>query len=423
GELTAAAARREAAAEVVAQHRDALAGARRDERDAEDDVARLRDGAPARTRDEVTRLLDGARRRADAAEMRLCASECEALAAIVQARPLRHNARDLEAAVDRARGELDTGGVPIADLERIVVGLEAEHAEVAVAMARAEDERRGASAEVEEAEAEVDRLVDEAREEDESSEWDPKAVEKAEREIVRLERRIGSLGAVNALAPEQYESLAERVVGLRSGRDDIGAACDDLRRMTRRLAGDLERRFDAVFGAVSVHFQDVFAELFPGGRATLRLEESIVEDDTEDNVEALAERRPGVEILAQPPGKRLCPLRLLSGGERALTALATVLALQQVNPSPFYIFDEVDAALDDSNVLRFTRLLRRLGQQQQFIVVTHNHITMAAADILWGVTIDGDGVSSVLGVRFDSQAPPELALSSSLRMDERRVAG
>jgi chromosome segregation protein len=326
--------------------------------------------------------------------------------------------------VIRAREELDTGGVPIAELERIVVARESEHAEVAVALARAQDERATAQAEVDAAEAEVDRLVDEAREEEDSADWDPSTAERAEREIVRLERRIGALGAVNALAPEQHAVLEGRVVTLRAARDDVGGACADLRRMTRHLAGDLERRFDAVFGAVSVHFQQVFAELFPGGRAALRLEEPPVDEDAEsERSEAAAERRPGVEILAQPPGKRLCPLRLLSGGERALTALATVLALQQVNPSPFYIFDEVDAALDDTNVLRFTRLLRRLAEQQQFIVVTHNHITMAAADVLWGVTIDGDGVSSVIGLRFEPTAAPEPALTSALRENEHRATG
>ncbi|MBV8444884.1 MAG: AAA family ATPase, partial [Candidatus Dormibacteraeota bacterium] len=144
----------------------------------------------------------------------------------------------------------------------------------------------------------------------------------------------------------------------------------------------------------------------------LKLEEGQANPGDHDEEAALL---PGVEILAQPPGKRLGPLRLLSGGERALTALATVLALQQVNPSPFYVFDEVDAALDDSNVLRFTRLLRRLAERQQFIVVTHNHITMAAADVLWGVTIDADGVSSVLGVRFDAEAHSEALTGSALR--------
>ena len=418
-----AAARRQTAEAALAAVREELAAARRDVRDAEDDLARLKDTAPARTRDEISRLLGGARQRIATLELRLHAAESEALAAVMVERPLRRRRHDLEAAVVKARNELDTGGVPIADLERIVLGLEAEHADVAVALARAQDEHTAAAAEVEGAEGEVDRLVDEARDDDDSSEWDPAAAERAEREIVRLERRVSGLGAVNALAPEQFESLEQRVLVLRASRADIGDACADLRRMARHLAADLERRFDAVFGAVSVHFQEVFAELFPGGRATLRLEEQVLDDDAEDQAEAVAERRPGVEILAQLPGKRLCPLRLLSGGERALTALATVLALQAVNPSPFYIFDEVDAALDDSNVLRFTRLLRRLSQDQQFLVVTHNHITMAAADVLWGVTIDGDGVSSVLGVRFDSSAPAELALASALRPDERRAAG
>lgn len=423
GALGEATARRRTAEEAFAAVRDDLAGSRRDVRDAEDDLARLKDTAPARTREEISRLLGGARQRIATLELRLHAAENEALAAVIEERPLRRRRHDLEAAVVKARDELDTGGVPIAELERIVLGLEAEHAEVAVALARAEDEHAAAEAEVEGAEAEVDRLVDQARDDDDSSEWDPAAAERAEREIVRLERRVSGLGAVNALAPEQFESLRQRVLSLRESRADIGDACADLRRMARHLAADLERRFDAVFGAVSVHFQDVFGELFPGGRATLRLEEQVLEDDAEDQAEAVAERRPGVEILAQLPGKRLCPLRLLSGGERALTALATVLALQAVNPSPFYIFDEVDAALDDSNVLRFTRLLRRLSQDQQFLVVTHNHITMAAADVLWGVTIDGDGVSSVLGVRFDSSAPAELALATALRPDERRAAG
>jgi chromosome segregation protein len=190
------------------------------------------------------------------------------------------------------------------------------------------------------------------------------------------------------------------VVTIAIQRDDLARASASLRAMARHLEHEIEQRFDTVFGAVSFHFQELYAELFPGGRATLRLEEA--EPPALDlDAPPPAERRPGVEILAQPPGKRQTPLRLLSGGERALTALAVVLALQQVNPSPFYVFDEVDAALDDSNVLRFTRMLRRLGEKQQFLVVTHNHITMAAADALWGVTIDADGTSSVLGVRFD----------------------
>ncbi len=172
--------------------------------------------------------------------------------------------------------------------------------------------------------------------------------------------------------------------------------------MAARLTGAIDSRFEAVFGAVSVHFGDLFAELFPGGRATLRREEP--GGDVADELGRNSSARGGVEILAQPAGKRLQPLSLLSGGERALTALAVILALQQVNPSPFYVFDEVDAPLDDSNIMRFTRLLKRLAATQQFIVVTHNHITMAAADALHGVTSDGDGVSTIISVRFDADS-------------------
>ena len=388
------------------------------------DAARRR-GSLAQPSQETDRLMESARARVAAAELRVVDAESYALAALVMGRAARGSAVVERAAVDVARAALDASSVPLPDLERAVIALEAEHAEVAVSMARAEDERTAALAEVSDAEASVARLAEAVRGEadDDAVEWDPQAMDRAEREIVRLERRITALGLVNALAPEQHASLEARVTAVRIHRDDIGAACDDIHTLTRRLAGDLERRFDAVFGAVSFHFQQLFAELFPGGKATLRLEEPVVDDADEESIAEVAERRPGVEILAQPPGKRLCPLRLLSGGERSMTALATVLALQQVNPSPFYVFDEVDAALDDSNVVRFTRLLRRLAELQQFIIVTHNHITMAAADILWGVTIDADGVSSVLGVRFEADVQLEGGVVVGLRRAESRAAG
>ncbi|MEA2637675.1 MAG: chromosome segregation protein, partial [Chloroflexota bacterium] len=261
-----------------------------------------------------------------------------------------------------------------------------------------------AGAEVTTAEARVADLADAVRDDEDDAGPEPEAgdAERAEREIVRLERRVAAMGPVNALAPEQHRELEERVTVLRSGRDDLGSACADVRAIAARLTTAIDTRFEAVFGAVSVHFHELFAELFPGGRATLRREDPQV--DASEDEPAGTTRHCGVEILAQPPGKRLQPLSLLSGGERALTAMAVILALQQVNPSPFYVFDEVDAPLDDSNVLRFTRLLTRLSADQQFIVVTHNHITMAAADALHGVTSDGDGISSVISVRFDSES-------------------
>ena len=345
--------------------------------------------------------LAGSRR--EAAAVRVLTAELDVLAALAHGRAAGTVATRSAGAVAVALDGLSSTAPDLAQSERAVAALDAERSEVAVVLARAEDERAAADLEVAAAAERVAELADAVRGDEEDDGPEPQAgdADKAEREIVRLERRVAALGPVNALAPEQHERLAERVAVLRAGRDDLGNACTDIRVMAARLTSAIDVRFEAVFGAVSVHFHDLFAELFPGGRATLRREEPVaaVADDTGTN----STTRAGVEILAQPPGKRLQPLSLFSGGERALTALAVILALQQVNPSPFYVFDEVDAPLDDSNVLRFTRLLKRLAQAQQFIVVTHNHITMAAADALHGVTSDGDGVSSVISVRFDAE--------------------
>jgi chromosome segregation protein len=372
-------------------------------------------------REAARRAVDAARSRLAAAETRRLIAEGDALAAIVHGLQGRGEAARAALEQSEAQDEHDRVALPIPELELAVLSLETEHAEVAVAVARAGDELQAAEQEVTACEAAVAEHADAVRDlsDDDTVELDPAAAERAEREIVRLERRISGLGAVNALAPEQHEALNARVATIGVQRDDLARASAELRAMSRHLEREIERRFDTVFGAVSFHFQELYAELFPGGKATLRLEEPEPATlDLDGAGPPPAERRPGVEILAQPPGKRQTPLRLLSGGERALTALAVVLALQQVNPSPFYVFDEVDAALDDSNVLRFTRLLRRLGATQQFLVVTHNHITMAAADALWGVTIDADGTSSVLGVRFD-----EAEVAASPTTSLHRVAG
>jgi chromosome segregation protein len=400
------------AAAGLNSRREALASTAKAAREVELELARG-EGALTEAADrsaDLSRALAVAEARRDSARARIAAAEVEALGALAEGQAARQAASDAAAAVAAARMRADETAPLLDEVERVLVALETERAEVAVSLARAEDERTAAQLELDHAELDLERLTEAAKVEgdDDSAEWDPEAADRAEREIVRLERRISGLGPVNGLAPEQYEALLARVRVLREHQADLSAACTDIRSMARRLAADLERRFDSVFEAVSIEFQKLFAELFPGGRATLRLEEPpIVDADGEEEAEGVADRRPGVEILAQPPGKRLGALRLLSGGERALTALAVVLALQQVNPSPFYVFDEVDAALDDSNVLRFTRLLRRLAADQQFIMVTHNHITMAAADVLWGITIDSDGVSSVIGVRFDGDVRPE----------------
>jgi chromosome segregation protein len=274
---------------------------------------------------------------------------------------------------------------------------------VAVALARANDEASAAGAERAAAQSRVDELADAVRgdEEDEGPEPDAQAAEKAEREIVRLERKIAALGPVNAFAPEEHEVLALRVHGVRQDHDDLAGASRDIVHLAALLTKHAQKRFDDVFARTAQAFGELFKELFPGGTASLRLEMQTTE--TSEDGEAARPDLPGVEILAQPAGKRLQPLSLLSGGERALTALATILAMQRVNPSPFYVFDEVDAPLDDSNIGRFTRLLQRLAVDQQFIVVTHNHATMSAANVLYGVTIDSDGISGVISVRLTDE--------------------
>ena len=368
------------------------------------------DGVERRLADTEGRRREAAARLAES-DARVAGAETDALVALAHGGAAASAAGAAEEAVARAAAMLAEAVRPLSALEAALAALEKERSEVRVAVARAEDEVDAARSDVDVAELRLAEQAEAVRGqvEEEVDELDPAATERAEREIARLERRIAAMGPVNGLAPEQYAALEERVGRLRVDRDDLAVASAEVGHLIRRFEDEAIRRFDAVFGAVNAHFAELFTELFPGGRAALRLEvppppARAGEEDAEPSTEAAPadDDLPGVAILAQPAGKRLQPLTHLSGGERALTALAVVFALQQVNPSPFYIFDEVDAPLDDTSVLRFTRLLSRLAATQQFIVVTHNHVTMAAADALYGVTIDREGASSVLSVRFAS---------------------
>jgi len=215
-----------------------------------------------------------------------------------------------------------------------------------------------------------------------------------EREMRQLERRLEEIGPTNALAEAECRELEERYVNLAEQLEDITAARSDLEDLIAKLRQEEESRYEAVFGAVAANFHEYFSELNPGGRATLRHAEG---DDGP---------RTGVEILVQPPRKRLQNVTLLSSGERSLAALALVLALDEVNPSPFTILDEVDAALDDANVDRFGKMVARLGAQRQFLVITHNHVTMSYASTLYGVHLDESGSSHLVSVRLDDIRKP-----------------
>jgi chromosome segregation protein len=214
--------------------------------------------------------------------------------------------------------------------------------------------------------------------------------------IERLERRRETLGQVNPLAKEEYEREKERLTELAEQRADLEASLKELEELRAELAETVERRFDETFAAVSGHFEEVAATLFPGGHGRLRLTEP--EDDA-------ADAEPGVEVELRPVGKRVTRLSLLSGGEKALGAISFLFALFLARPCPFYLLDEVEAALDDANIGRFVELLRRYSETAQFIVVTHQKKTMEAADVLYGVTMGGDGVSQVVSRRLPRDEP------------------
>jgi chromosome segregation protein len=215
-----------------------------------------------------------------------------------------------------------------------------------------------------------------------------------EREMRTLEKRLEEIGPTNALAEAECRELEERFETLRTQLDDITAARADLEQLIAKLREEEESRYEAVFGAVAANFHEYFSQLAPGGRAALR------------HAEGDEGPRTGVEILVQPPRKRLQNVTLLSSGERSIAALALVLALDEVNPSPFTILDEVDAALDDANVGRFGEMLARLGAQRQFLVITHNHVTMAHASSLYGIHLDESGASHIVSVRLEDIRKP-----------------
>ncbi len=207
-------------------------------------------------------------------------------------------------------------------------------------------------------------------------------------ELARLREEERSLGAVNLAAPEEFEEVKERYEFLSSQLGDLREAREDLERVTREIQSESTTLFTETYEAVKKNFHVMFRRLFGGGRAELRLTEP---DDVLES---------GIEILAQPPGKKLENIALLSGGERSLTAVGLLFATYMVRPSPFCLLDEIDAALDESNVGRFTNMLMEFGKSSQFIVITHNKKTVAAASTLLGVTMEENGVSKVVAIRI-----------------------
>lgn len=218
-------------------------------------------------------------------------------------------------------------------------------------------------------------------------EFDPKV---GQTSINRLKREINSLGAINHNALEEYETLNAQYEEMTAQRDDVQKGIDDTTAALEELKGEMQKQFDEGFNQINENFKKLFRELFGGGRAELQMDYT----DCDDPLNA------GVEIVACPPGKKLTKISLLSGGERALTAIAILFAILMLRPMPFCVLDEIEAALDEANVDKFAQFLKKFAKETQFIVITHRKPTMEKADCLFGVTMEEKGVSKIVSVKL-----------------------
>ncbi|MFO8013793.1 MAG: chromosome segregation protein SMC [Phycisphaerae bacterium] len=401
------------------------------------DLAR-REGLERRRVAAMTGEQEEAVRRRDACEE----ERTEARVALAQLNEKRAAARDALAAAERdleatrtgieeARQELADCRRRITEADRTMLRLQSELADHFLAKesaeadvrrlaeARAEARRRTAEIaeeartvqkeiddlqarihEVElarrESETKRDDLVARIRDEagidlaDRYAAWEPEDVDwdAVGEEIRDLQGKIDRLGSVNLEAIDEQEDLQRRVTFLQQQQDDLTGARDTLADLIERINRESRQRFQTTFDAVRGHFQDLFRKLFGGGKADVFLE---------DEVDVLES---GIEVVARPPGKQLQRISLLSGGEKTMTAVALLLAVFRARPSPFAILDEVDAALDESNIDRFTALVKEFLDQSQFVIISHNKRTMAIADVLYGVTMAEPGVSRKVSVKF-----------------------
>jgi chromosome segregation protein len=230
--------------------------------------------------------------------------------------------------------------------------------------------------------------------------------------VERLARRREQLGPVNPLAQQEYEEAVAHVEELETQREDLESALGELEGLIRDTDKRIRQAFEETYEAAARNFEETVAHLFPGGRGRLRLVQPdgprpVLGGEEAPEPEADEESEPGVEIEVTPAGKAMKRLSLMSGGEKSLVALAFLFAVFLARPCPFYILDEVEAALDDANIDRFLQLVRQFSDRAQFIVVTHQKRTMDAADVLYGVSMGGNGVSKVVSRKLGPDQPFE----------------
>jgi chromosome segregation protein len=223
----------------------------------------------------------------------------------------------------------------------------------------------------------------------------------AEANYREMKSRIESMGAVNMMALEEFNETEQRFGFLTRERDDLLQSIADTQQAIVELDQVTREKFEQAFNAINGNFSTAFHTIFGGGHAEMRLTEADSSGDA------------GIDVVASPPGKRLQNILLLSGGEKAMTALALLIAIFKYQPSPFCILDEVDAPLDEANVGRFTKLVGEMSSQTQFIIVTHNRKTMETGSVLYGVTMQEPGVSKLVSVRWEGDEVPKKRMAAA----------
>jgi chromosome segregation ATPase len=373
------------------------------------EAVRRLEGACGARRDALLLLSGGeAWFAADSAEREESAPDPAARATLlgVLADGVERTARTLDAAGKGAarfeaplRARVDAGGSRSALLGEELRRLGALESELRREAAEAGERLSAVGIERARLEAEREEVLRRLPEEAEGEALTDEEAEELRAQVARLERRREALGQVNPLAAEEHAREKARLEDLTRQREDLERSLGELAGLRDELAETVERRFDETLAEVERHFEEVAGTLFPGGSGRLLR----VEDEDEE---------PGIEIELQPAGKRITRLSLLSGGEKALGAISFLFALFLARPCPFYLLDEVEAALDDANIGRFTSLLRSFAGRAQFIVVTHQKRTIEAADILYGVTMGADGISQIVSRRLAPEEPAVRALSA-----------
>jgi chromosome segregation protein len=235
--------------------------------------------------------------------------------------------------------------------------------------------------------------------------------EQVNEEIAELRRKLSRLGSVNLDSLQELAELEARASGLQAQFDDLTEAKRSLEEIIAKINQDSRRLFVDTFSTIRTHFQELFRKLFGGGMADI-----VLEDET-DVLES------GIEVIARPPGKELRSISLMSGGEKTMTAVALLLAIFRSKPSPFCILDEVDAALDEANIGRFTAVLRDFLDRSHFIIITHSKRTMAVADVLYGITMQESGISKRVAVRFEDFPDEKTEAAVTSDVDESSFAG